>query len=270
MHSTQGRIHLQSSCQCRKFIWSELCFPRTLPPPLQSSRETSHPNDLNTWRAVAPTIVKFLHLFKSSQAPRHITGRRSSQKRSKILALLLSRWNKHQMWRTVFSLSQQRYWKSLTQLCHSYWFPKGHDPYSVEEIFFYRSLKKQTYVLTVKWATGTMSKGKFGPELSSHIASWRCTNGSDGIAIRSFNFVIRWKWVISFTLRPLCSSLRSSRSPDRIPDRPACRPEVPNLCSAGPKGLRMHFPGAPRPLQENKIKKNWMKLKFWQYHVYWW
>jgi len=33
MHSTQGRIHLQSSCQCRKFIWSELRFPRTLPPP---------------------------------------------------------------------------------------------------------------------------------------------------------------------------------------------------------------------------------------------
>ena len=106
MHSTQGRIHLQSSCQCRKFIWSELRFPRTLPPPMQSSRETSHPNDLNTWWAVAPTIVKFLHLFKSSQAPRHITGRRSSLKRSKVLALLLSRWNKHQKWRTVFSLSQ--------------------------------------------------------------------------------------------------------------------------------------------------------------------
>jgi hypothetical protein len=25
--------------------------------------------------------------------------------------------------------------------------------------------------------------------------------------------------------------------------------------------LRVHFPGAPRPLQENKINKNWMKLK---------
>lgn len=33
MHSTQGRIHLQSSCQSKKFIWSELRFPRTLPPP---------------------------------------------------------------------------------------------------------------------------------------------------------------------------------------------------------------------------------------------
>ena len=37
--------------------------------------------------------------------------------------------------------------------------------------------------------------------------------------------------------------------------------EVPNLCSAETQGLRVHLAGAPRPLQENKINKNWMKLK---------
>ena len=37
--------------------------------------------------------------------------------------------------------------------------------------------------------------------------------------------------------------------------RCSSRPEVPNLCSAE-LGLRVHFPGAPRPLQENKINKN--------------
>ena len=39
------------------------------------------------------------------------------------------------------------------------------------------------------------------------------------------------------------------------------KPEVPNLCSAEPYGLRVHFPGASRPLQENEINKNWIKLK---------
>ena len=29
--------------------------------------------------------------------------------------------------------------------------------------------------------------------------------------------------------------------------------EVPNLCSAEPYGLRVHFPGALRPLQENTV-----------------
>ena len=56
----------------------------------------------------------------------------------------------------------------------------------------------------------------------------------------------------------LCSHLRARKAPnllDTLDQRfPTCAPR-------SPKGLRVHFPGAPRPLQENKINKTWMKLK---------
>ena len=40
---------------------------------------------------------------------------------------------------------------------------------------------------------------------------------------------------------------------------PTCAPRSPKGSEGS--GLRVHFPGALRPLQENKINKNWMKLK---------
>lgn len=41
----------------------------------------------------------------------------------------------------------------------------------LRNIFIRIPKENRRYVLTVKWATGTMSKDKFGPELSGHIAS---------------------------------------------------------------------------------------------------
>ena len=193
MYSTHGQIHLQSSCQRQKFIWSERRFPRTLPPQVKftgnfSSRRSKYvtgggfnihevpPLIQNLTAEKLADVVKSTGtcFFQAEQAP-GVTDCVLVES-TQVLVVFL-----------VMHIGFRKH--TIVTTCHNCFYT---NPYKKANT---------TSVLTLVRAALNVSNDKSVPAAPGKRT--KHTKRSVNKAIRVVNFVVRWRRVISFTLRPL-------------------------------------------------------------------